>query len=158
MVLVLEKIKEYLEKNTVRTLQEKAKVGSYVIYDLEKEGKKVSKKVLDRLYNFFELEKDDFYFSKLSNYKGYIYNPLGELLRKRREKLGFSREQIAKMIKGTDRHIRRLENGDMTYGSNYYYVKEILKLYKFSKIEENQILSYVSTFSIIIELSKKENT
>lgn len=158
MVLVLKKIKEYLEKNTVRTLQENAKVWSYIIYDLEKEWKKVSKKVLDRLYNFFELEKDDFYFSKLSNYKWYIYNPLWELLRKRREKLWFTREQIAKMIKWTDRHIRRLENGDMTYWSNYYYVKEILKLYKFSKIEENQILSYVSTFSIIIELSKKENT
>lgn len=154
--MLKEKIKKFLENHTVRELQDRAKIWAYVIYDLENEEKKFSKKVLDRLYDFFNLEKDDFYFSKLTKYKWYLYNPLWELLRKRREKLGLTREQVAKMIKWSDRHIRRLESWNMTYWSNYYYVKEIIKLYKFSKIEENQILSYVSNFSIIIELSKEE--
>lgn len=154
--MLKEKIKKFLENHTVRELQKQAKVWAYVIYDLENEEKKFSKKVLDRLYDFFNLEKDDFYFSKLTKYKWYLYNPLWELLRKRREKLWLSREQVAKMIKWSDRHIRRLESWNMTYWSNYYYVKEIIKLYKFSKIEENQILSYVSSFSVIIELSKEE--
>lgn len=154
--MLKEKIKKFLENHTVRELQKQAKVWAYVIYDLENEEKKFSKKVLDRLYNFFNLEKDDFYFSKLTKYKWYLYNPLWELLRKRREKLWLSIEQVAKMIKWSDRHIRRLESWNMTYWSNYYYVKEIIKLYKFSKIEENQILSYISSFSVIIELSKEE--
>lgn len=153
---ILEKIREYLNEHTVRELQANAQISTGVIYDLDKPNTFFWKKILDNLYKFFNLEKDEFYFSKLKGYKWHIHNPLWELLRKRRQKLNMTLAEVAKKIKWTDRHLRRLESWDMKYGGNYYYLREILKLYKFSELEQNQILAYISNYNIIIEISKAE--
>lgn len=157
MCIVIEKIREYIDNNSARDLQQKCSVWAGTLYSLlKKENKKYYKEQLDRIYNFFWLEKDDFYFEKIQKYKWNTYNPLWELLRNRRKELWLTLEQVAKKIKWTDRHLRRLEAWEVFYSENNYYMRELLKLYEFSKIEQNLILTYVNSLWIIIEINKNK--
>lgn len=157
MCTIIEKIREYIDNNSARDLQQKCSVWAGTLYSLlKKENKKYYKEQLDRIYNFFWLEKDDFYFEKIQKYKWNTYNPLWELLRNRRKELWLTLEQVAKKIKWTDRHLRRLEAWEVFYSENNYYMRELLKLYEFSKIEQNLILTYVNSLWIIIEINKNK--
>lgn len=157
MCTIIEKIREYIDNNSARDLQQKCSVWAGILYSLlKKENKKYYKEQLDRIYNFFWLEKDDFYFEKIQKYKWNTYNPLWELLRNRRKELWLTLEQVAKKIKWTDRHLRRLEAWEVFYSENNYYMRELLKLYEFSKIEQNLILTYVNSLWIIIEINKNK--
>lgn len=157
MCIVIEKIREYIDNNSARDLQQKCSVWAGTLYSLlKKENKKYYKEQLDKIYDFFWLEKDDFYFEKIQKYKWNTYNPLWELLRNRRKELWLTLEQVAKKIKWTDRHLRRLEAWEVFYSENNYYMRELLKLYEFSKIEQNLILTYVNSLWIIIEINKNK--
>lgn len=156
MEIIREKIKTFMQEKWVRTLQKEIWVGSNVLYSilkLEPKDRKYSQDILDKLYNFFKIPKDDFYYNKIKQFKWRI-DPLWQLLYKRRKKLGLSIHQVSRMIKWSDRHLRRIESWGVYYSMWSYYLQELLKLYKFNKFEQNQILAYSISLSNILMLSE----
>lgn len=138
--MLQEKIKEYIEKNSVRELQKKVWVGANVIYAiLNSENRKYFKESLDKLYKFFDLAEDLFFKKNIILPKR--KNPLWKLLYLKRLKLGLSENEVAKKLKCSLRQLKRIELGDL---KNYdsYFVKEILKLYNFSEVEKEKIWKY----------------
>lgn len=148
----------HIEKHGVRNLMENTKVGSSTIYSIKDwlENKWYRKKTLDSFYSFFKIPHDQFYFEKMENYK-WNYDPLWIIFRAKRIQLWYSIWKVAKAIKWTDRHIRRIESWKVNYDISWYYFQELLKLYKFSKIERNKILSYSISLYDILELWKRES-
>ena len=76
------------------------------------------------------------------------------LLKKRRDKLWLSKKDVAKIIKWTEREMTRIESWDVAPKFNSYYLRELIKLYKFSESEWNQIKWYVASLHDIIELNR----
>lgn len=157
MYAIQSEIVDYIKEHGVRSLMNKTNVWSSTIYSIKDwlEDKWYRKKTLDSLYNFFKIPLDQFYFDKVENYK-WSYDPLWAIFRARRIQLWLSIEKVAKDIKGTDRHIRRIESWAVNYDISGYYFQQLLKLYKFTKEERNKIFSYSISLYNILELWKKE--
>lgn len=155
---IQEELQEYLWKYSARKLREETWIWCGTIYSIKEwhKNKKYTKQTLDTLYEFFSLSVDDFYKDNIKVYSWYE-DALGVLFKTRREKLGLSKNEVAKQIKWTERHLTRIETGDSSYRINSYYLKELLKLYQFTQDEANQIMAYVLALSDIINLSKNEN-
>lgn len=150
------KIKQYLEKDSARKFRDETWIWSWTIYSIKNwhKNKKYTKQTLDTIYDFFGLEKDLFYKENLK-LNSWQEDPLWLLFKQRRELLWYKRAEVAKLIKWSDRHLRRIEAGDSTFRINSYYVKELVKLYDFTWEEINQIMFYITSLSDIISLSKK---
>lgn len=158
MQTIQEELNEYLWKYSARKLREETWIGCWTIYAIKDwhKNKKYTKQTLDTLYEFFSLKVDDFYKDNIKIHSWYE-DALWILFRTRREKLWFTKHEVAKQIKGTERHLTRIETGDSNYRVNSYYLRELIKLYQFTQDEANLIMAYVLSLSDIINLSKKEN-
>lgn len=152
MEKIQEEIKKYITCNWVRKLQKEAKVWASVIYSiLNNEEKKYYPEKLENIYNFFWLQKDNFFKKKVFKFK--LYNPLWKIFFLRRKKLWFSENFVAKKIKWSVRHLKRIESWDLkTYDS--FYIKEILELYNFSPLEKQKILNYLKSLKNILDIEK----
>jgi len=150
---------EFLENFSARKLREETGIWCGTIYAIKDwhKNKKYTKHTLDTLYEFFNLEKDLFYTENLKiHYQN--ENPFWILFKTRREKLWFTKHEVAKKIKWTERHLTRIESWDSSYRINSYYLKELIVLYNFDQGQANQIMSYVLSLGDIIDLTKQENT
>lgn len=155
---IQEYLQEYIELNSARKLRQETWIGCWTIYSIKDwhKNKKYTKQTLDTLYEFFSIEIDDFYKENIKIHSWHE-DALWLLFKTRREKLGLTKHDVAKQIKWTERHLTRIETGDSSYRVNSYYLKELIKLYKFNQDEANQIMSYILSLSDIINLSKAEN-
>lgn len=158
MYIIQNKLKEYIKLRSVRKFQEETWIGSWTIYSIMNwhKNKKYTKQTLDTLYDYFHLKIDVFYNENIK-INSWQYNPLWVLFRERREELGYKIEEVAKVIKWSDRHLRRIESWDSTFRINSYYIKELVKLYQFNWEETNQIMFYITSLTDIINLSKKRD-
>lgn len=117
-------------------------------------NKKYTSQTLDTLYDFFELEKDNFYKENQKKWLKSDESILWVLLKKKREQLQLSKKEVAKIIKWTEREMTRIESWDVAPKFNSYYLRELIKLYNFSDSEWNQIKWYVASLHDIIELNR----
>ena len=157
MYKIQNKIKDFLDKKSARKLMQETWIGSWAIYSIMNwhKNKKYTKQTLDAIYDFFWLQKDIFYNENIKLHSGQG-DPLWILFKKRREKLWLKREKVAKLIKWTDRHMRRIEAWDSTYKINSYYIKKLVELYQFNPEETNSIMFYISSLSDILKLVKEK--
>jgi len=67
---------------------------------------------LDILYEFFHLDKDEWYQENRRKWIKPTESILGAIFRAKRMEKGWTPEQVAKMIKMSDRAIKRIEAGE----------------------------------------------
>jgi len=156
MSLIQNKINDFLNENLVKDLRRETWIGCKAIYSIKNgyKNKKYTAQTLDILYEFFNIPKDDFYNENLKKWLKSDESILWILLKKRREKLNLTKIDVAKILKWTEREISRIEAWDVAPKLNSYYLKELLKLYKFSENERDQIRWYVSSLHDIIALNR----
>ena len=156
MSILQEKITSFLDNHWTKKLRQETWIWCKAIDSIKKgyKNKKYTKQTLDTLYEFFDIEKDKFYRDNLKKWIKSDESALWSLLRKKREQVWLSKKEVAKIIKWTERHLSRIEAWDMTPHFNSYYLREILKVYKFSEEDSNQIRWYVASLHDIIELNR----
>lgn len=139
-------IKKYLQNYSLEKISTYTDVSISTIREVlnNNSNRKFSAKILDNLYRFFDLEKDEFYFSRIRLEK-YSNHPLWNFFKQKRLKLGFSLAKVGKIIKMSERHIARIEEGKINFNPELYSVQKLMELYKISKTEkENVILYYIA--------------
>ena len=156
MSLLQEKIIHFLDTNNMKILRQETWIWCKAIYSIKNwhRNKKYTKQTLDTLYDFFNLTKDTFYIDNMKKWLKSDESILWVLLKNRRDKLWFSKKEVAKIIKWTEREMTRIEAWDVAPKFNSYYLRELIKLYKFSESEWNQIKWYVASLHDIIELNR----
>ena len=156
MSLIQDRIKEFLDQNNMKILRQETWIWCKAIYSIKNwhRNKKYTKQTLDTLYDFFNLTKDNFYIDNMKKWLKSDESILWVLLKNRRDKLWFSKKEVAKIIKWTEREMTRIEAWDVAPKFNSYYLRELIKLYKFSESEWNQIKWYVASLHDIIELNR----
>ena len=156
MSLIQDRIKEFLDQNNMKILRQETWIWCKAIYSIKNwhRNKKYTKQTLDTLYDFFNLTKDTFYIDNMKKWLKSDESILWVLLKKRRDKLWFSKKEVAKIIKWTEREMTRIEAWDVAPKFNSYYLRELIKLYNFSESEWNQIKWYVASLHDIIELNR----
>lgn len=156
MSLIQQRIKEFLDINNMKKLRHETWIWCKAIYSIMRwyKNKKYTSQTLDTLYDFFELEKDNFYKENQKKWLKSDESILWILLKKKREQLQLSKKEVAKIIKWTEREMTRIESWDVAPKFNSYYLRELLNLYKFSENERNQIKWYVASLHDIIELNR----
>lgn len=149
-----EKIIYYINTKWALKLRKETWIWMWNIYSFKnKIDKTYTKQTLDILYDFFWLEKDSFYFSKLKREVWYK-NSLWLLFKLKREELKLTKKDVAKQIKWSERHLSRIESWDSDYKLNSYYIKTLISLYNFSEVEKEYIKNYISSLKQIINLCK----
>jgi len=156
MSLIQQRIKEFLDINNMKKLRHETWIWCKAIYSIMRwhKNKKYTSQTLDTLYDFFELEKDNFYKENQKKWLKSDESILWVLLKKKREQLQLSKKEVAKIIKWTEREMTRIESWDVAPKFNSYYLRELIKLYNFSESEWNQIKWYVASLHDIIELNR----
>ena len=156
MSLIQQRIKEFLDINNMKKLRHETWIWCKAIYSIMRwhKNKKYTSQTLDTLYDFFELEKDNFYKENQKKWLKSDESILWVLLKKKREQLQLSKKEVAKIIKWTEREMTRIESWDVAPKFNSYYLRELIKLYNFSDTEWNQIKWYVASLHDIIELNR----
>ena len=156
MSLIQQRIKEFLDINNMKKLRHETWIWCKAIYSIMRwhKNKKYTSQTLDTLYDFFELEKDNFYKENQKKWLKSDESILWVLLKKKREQLQLSKKEVAKIIKWTEREMTRIESWDVAPKFNSYYLRELIKLYNFSDSEWNQIKWYVASLHDIIELNR----
>ena len=156
MNLIQQRIKEFLDINNMKKLRHETWIWCKAIYSIMRwhKNKKYTSQTLDTLYDFFELEKDNFYKENQKKWLKSDESILWVLLKKKREQLQLSKKEVAKIIKWTEREMTRIESWDVAPKFNSYYLRELIKLYNFSDSEWNQIKWYVASLHDIIELNR----
>ena len=134
MSLIQDRIKEFLDQNNMKILRQETWIWCKAIYSIKNwhRNKKYTKQTLDTLYDFFNLTKDTFYIDNMKKWLKSDESILWVLLKNRRDKLWFSKKEVAKIIKWTEREMTRIEAWDVAPKFNSYYLRELIKLYKFS--------------------------
>lgn len=154
--MLLQKIQEYIKKYSLKDLAFSSSVWVRVILSiLALENKKYNKSTLDVLYEFFKLEKDDFYMQNMKKWYPKTETLLGSLFRLKRIWKNKDIHDIAKDIKMEKRALARLESGDALPNYNSYTIQKIIEVLEFSDLEKKIIKDYISSMKNIEALVKK---
>lgn len=116
--------------------------------------KKQRKETLDILYEYFKLEKDDFYNENIKKWQMPTQSVLGTFLRRKRLEKWLSIHDVAKKIKWDDRQIARIEAGDSLPDYSSYYITKFFEIYEFTDDEKNTVSWFIVILRDLVNLSK----
>lgn len=156
MSIVHDKLNEAEQENGLEYLAGIIGVSYNFLRDF-KNGKndKYRKKLIDKLYDYFKLEPDEYYYDNLRQWNQPTESVLGNIFRLRRVQMGRSTEEVARMIQGDARQIRRIESGDSLPSFYGYYITQFIKLYNFTEREVNTIKRYICILKDTIKILNK---
>lgn len=156
---IQEEITNYLTKHSLSSLWEKTHIDVRQIKALlnysSNQEIKFTQRVLDRIYHFFWLDKDDFYRRNLKK----RYKPteaiLGNIFRHKRIELWYSLKEIAYMLKWDERQLRRIESWDSLPWYSSYYITQLIKIYWFNQNEAETIRWFICILSDMVKINNK---
>lgn len=153
--MLLEKIQEYIKKYDLRTFSRDSWVWIPVILSiLNLENKKYNKKTLNILYDFFDLEKDDFYRKNLEKWYPKTKNILWNFIRIKRLKKNKDLENLAKTLKMDKRALARLEAWESFPSYNSYTIQKIIENLDFSEKEKQIIKNHLKSCQEVKKILK----
>lgn len=118
-------------------------------------NKKFRRHTLDILYEYFKVEKDEFYNDNTKKWEMPTQSILWTFLREKRVEKWYTIHQVARLIKWDDRQIARIEAGDsLPHYSSYYFTK-FFELYEFNEEEKNTVSWFIVILKDLVNLSKK---
>lgn len=116
---------------------------------------KYRKQTLDVLYEYFELEYDEFYKENMKKRHPPTFAVIGNIMRLKRLEHHRSVEEVAKIIKGSVREIYRIEAWDSLPSYRSWYMTELLALYEFSEEEKNKIMRWIAIVKDLIKINNR---
>lgn len=154
--MLLKKIKSYLKEHSLKILCGHSWVHESVILSLVKwEHKKYNRNILDILYEFFNLEKDNFYRDNMKKWYPKTESLLWTLIRFKRVRKEINLEMLASDTKMWARALARIESGDSLPYYNSWSIQHIMEALQFTKEERKQVKDYIEVMKNIEKLVKK---
>lgn len=114
------------------------------------------KNTLDELYRVFKLKPDQYYHNTIKKTENSSDFVLWLLLQNRRRNLGWSIDDVAQKIKGTELELKRIEHGGVLPYECGYYITQLLDLYWFSQEEKDTILWHIILLKQMRDFAKSE--
>lgn len=112
-------------------------------------------KYIDRIYKYFDLEPDDWYYRNRKLWNKKTYSVIWSILRIGRIRKWLSVDDLARMIKWDKRQIMRIEHWDSLPSVNSYYISEMLNLYDFTEEERIKIKYWIALLQDLTKIFKK---
>ena len=154
MSALRDKIIEIKNKNMIDNLCNRTGIGiSFFDKIVNCSNGKFRKNNLDIIYDYFWLEKDEWYHDNLKKWIKPTESVLGEIFRKKRLQMWLSMEQIDKKIHVWTRQIARIEAGDSLPSFGSYTITSLLTLYDFSKEEKEKIRWFIVVLRDIVNIN-----
>jgi len=153
---IIIKIGNYVSKDekSARTLSDKTGIDIGIINSIVSgKRKKYRSTTLDILYEFFWLEKDDFYKENMKRRLQPSESILGTILRDRRVQMWYSLEDVSALLKWDARSLARIESWDTLPAYHSYYITRLLQLYKFTKEESETLKRFICILRDLVKIA-----
>jgi transcriptional regulator with XRE-family HTH domain len=143
--LVTEKLREYMAKHSpygMKMICDRTGLGHVAINNLTHEKKaKYKPSTLNVLYDYFKLERDDWYRANMKKWHQKPDSILGSYFREKRIALGLSIPEVARALRNIDeRTIHRIESGDSFPDYSSYTIIKLIEYYKIPENEKHTIM------------------
>lgn len=116
---------------------------------------KYRKQTLDVLYDFFDIDRDEFYKDNMKKRHPPTFTVIGNIMRLKRLEQHWSIEEVAKIIKWSPRELYRIEAWDSLPSYRSWYMTELLELYEFTEEEKHTIMWWIAIVKDLIKLNNK---
>lgn len=116
---------------------------------------KYRKQTLDVLYDFFDIDRDEFYKENMKKRHPPTFTVIGNIMRLKRLEQHWSIEEVAKIIKWSPRELYRIEAWDSLPSYRSRYMTELLELYEFTEEEKHTIMWWIAIVKDLIKLNNK---
>lgn len=154
--MLVEKIREYLDTHTIQDLHNKTWVCTGVFYSLlKRDWKKYSKNTLDILYDFFELQRDQFYNDNLKKWYPKTPSLFGTFVRYKRLHMEIDIKQLAKLVRVDERALARLESWDALPTFDSWTIQHIMDTLNFTDEEKTMTKIYIDNMKWMEKTIKK---
>lgn len=110
---------------------------------------------MDILYNFFKLERDQFYKDNLKKWYPKTPSLFGTFIRFKRLKLEIDLHDLAKSIRTDERALARLESGDALPTFDGWTIQHLMDALKFTDDEKTMTKIYIDNMKWLEKTIKK---
>lgn len=156
MAIVRDKVIDYINKQWFKKIIGSTGLNREVFQNMiDNKSCKFQKKTLDILYDFFRLEKDEFYQDNLKKWVMPTESILGEILRKKRLQAWMTIPDVQKIIKVDSRQIARIEAWDSLPSFWGYTMTKLLLIYEFTEEEREKIRWFITILKDLIIINHK---
>lgn len=148
-------LNDYIAKHTREKAIDKIGIGNDAIDNIIYQRRIFHKLgVINRLYEFFEIAKDEWYYQNAKKLHRDHESVLGTFFREKRLKFGYTVNEVCKATKITDRTLLRLEAGDSLPSYNSYTILKLIDFYNLTDEEQHCIRWYIAILTDLIECVK----
>lgn len=157
--LIVEKIREYKTRNGeywLSRLSDRTGLGTIAIENVfyqRKQKYKIS--TLDELYDYFKIEKDEWYKSNLKKWHQKPDSIIWSIFRAKRIEMWLSLHDAARENKIDERTIKRLESGDALPRFEQYTMKRLVNFYGFTDEEKITIWWWITITNDLMAIYKR---
>lgn len=157
--LIVERIREYKEKNTgywLVRLSDRTGLGTIAIENVLYQKKpKYKISTLDALYTYFKIEKDEWYRQNLKKWHEQHDSILGNIFREKRIEMNLTIHEVAQRIRVDEKTIKNIETGNSLPHFNQYTFKKLMNLYSFDDEEKTTIAWWITITHDLMMVYKK---
>lgn len=149
--MLIDEIRTYVQGNSLNKLKNETGVPYNSLLGLFKwhMQRKYRTTVLDILYEFFGLEKDDFYEKNKKKWYPSTESLIGTFIRKKRMEKNMSVELLAKRIKMDSRALKRIEAGDSLPDMHHYSMKHMAEVLELTEYERKSLSEWIKSLHAI---------
>lgn len=153
------KLKEDIKKLWAHTMSKKTGICYSFLYQVSRgeNPKKIRHVILDKIYNHYRMERDDFYVQNMMKWEKPTDSILGSFLRIKRIQKGYSVHDVAKILKWDFRQIQRIETWRSLPSYTSYYITNFFTIYEFTEDEKQAVWWYIITLRDLMTLYNKSN-
>lgn len=156
MSMLVEKIKQYLDENTIQDLYHATGVNTGVFYSLlKRDWKKYNKNTLDILYSFFGLPRDQFYNDNLKKWYPKTPSLFGTFVRYKRLHQEVDLKELAVKLRMDERALARLESGDALPTFDSWTIQHMMDALDFTSEERTMAKIYIDNMKWLEKTIKK---
>jgi transcriptional regulator with XRE-family HTH domain len=80
---------------------------------------------------------------------------LGDFFFMKRVQKKLKLQEVAKMVKGTTRQLKRIESGESLPGCNSYYIQKLLEIYDVTQEEREKVMWFIVIMKDMIEVTSE---
>lgn len=153
---VIECIADHCKENTIKSLADSIGVSpSFIAGIMNWKHDRYRVLYVDRLYDYFKIEKDKRYTQNLRRWNAKTFSVIGSILRLARVKAWYTIEDVAKITRGDKRQIHRIEQWDSLPSFQSYYIVQMMELYEMSEQEREKISRGICILQDLTRIHKR---
>lgn len=151
--MLIAKIKEHSEDTSLYQISKIVRVNHKVIYNIVKwKQVKLRKQTIDRLYDYYRIPKDTFYYQNMKKRYNPTFSVIGNIFRLKRLQMWYSLDEVAWLLKWDKRQLQRIEQWKSLPSKRAYYISQMLILYKFSEQQKETIRRGIKSLKDLLKL------